>query len=69
MSARFEFLLRQGDTALVLGQRLSEWCGRGPALEEDIALANTALDYIGQAQLWLSFAGEVEELYEVASSR
>jgi ring-1,2-phenylacetyl-CoA epoxidase subunit PaaC len=56
----FELLLRQGDDALVLGQRLSEWCGRGPALEEDIALANTALDLIGQAQLWLGLAGERE---------
>lgn len=56
----FEFLLRQGDNALVLGHRTSEWCGVGPALEEDIALANTALDLIGQTQLWLSYAAEVE---------
>lgn len=56
----FEFLLRQGDNALVLGHRLSEWCGMGPVLEEDIALANTALDLIGQTRLWLSYAGEVE---------
>ena len=55
-----EFLLRMGDNALVLGQRLGEWTGRGPALEEDIALANTALDLIGQAQLWLGLAGRVE---------
>ena len=60
MSASFDFLVRLGDNALVLGQRLSEWTGRGPALEEDIALANTALDLIGQAQLWLGYAGEVE---------
>lgn len=53
-------LLRMGDNALVLGQRLSEWCGHAPVLEEDIALANTALDLIGQAQLWLSLAGERE---------
>ena len=58
--ALFEFLLRQGDNALVLGHRTSEWCGVGPVLEEDIALANTALDLIGQTQLWLAFAGEVE---------
>lgn len=57
---RTEFLLRLGDNALVLGQRLSEWTGRGPALEEDIALANTALDLIGQAQLWLGLAGRAE---------
>ena len=60
MTPLFEFLLRQGDNALVLGHRTSEWCGLGPALEEDIALANTALDLIGQAQLWLGYAAEVE---------
>lgn len=58
----FEFLLRMGDNTLVLGHRISEWCGTGPALEEDIALANTALDLIGQATLWLSLAGEVEDI-------
>ena len=40
---KFDYLLRLGDTALVLSQRLSEWVGKGPALEEDMALANTAL--------------------------
>ena len=54
------WLLRMGDNALVLGQRLSEWCGHAPALEEDIALANTALDLIGQAQMWLGLSGEIE---------
>jgi ring-1,2-phenylacetyl-CoA epoxidase subunit PaaC len=58
--ATFDYLLRLGDAPLVLGQRLSEWCGKGPALEEDIALTNVALDLIGQARLWLSYAGEVE---------
>ena len=58
--ARFEFVLRLADNALILGQRLSEWCGHGPALEEDIALANTALDLVGQARMWLSYAGELE---------
>jgi ring-1,2-phenylacetyl-CoA epoxidase subunit PaaC len=57
---KFEYLLRLGDNALVLSQRLCEWVGKGPALEEDMALANTALDLIGQARLWLSYAGEVE---------
>lgn len=57
---KFEYLLRLGDNALVLSQRLSEWVGKGPALEEDMALANTALDLIGQARLWLSCAGQVE---------
>ncbi|MDJ0824050.1 MAG: phenylacetate-CoA oxygenase subunit PaaC [Rhodobacter sp.] len=58
--ALFEFLLRLGDTTLILGHRVSEWCGHGPVLEEDIALANTALDLIGQTQLWLGLAAEVE---------
>lgn len=49
-----------GDNSLVMGHRLSEWCGVAPALEEDIAMANTALDMIGQAQLWLGYAAEVE---------
>ena len=57
----FEYLLRLGDDRLVLGHRLSEWCGHGPILEEDIALANIALDLIGQATLLLQAApGEVE---------
>ena len=58
--ALVEFLLRQGDNALVLGHRVSEWCGTAPALEEDIALANTALDLIGQTKLWLEYAAEIE---------
>lgn len=58
--ALFQFLLRMGDNCLVLSHRLSEWCGHAPALEEDIALANTALDLIGQAQLWLELAGKTE---------
>lgn len=59
-TALFEFLTRIGDNALILGHRVSEWCGHSPALEEDIALSNTALDLIGQTQLWLGLAGEVE---------
>jgi ring-1,2-phenylacetyl-CoA epoxidase subunit PaaC len=59
---KFEYLLRLGDNALVLSQRLTEWVGKGPALEEDMALANTALDLIGQARLWLAYAGEIEGL-------
>jgi len=58
--ALFQFLLRMGDNTLVLGHRVSEWCGHAPVLEEDIALANTALDLIGQTQLWLGLAAEVE---------
>ncbi len=60
MTAKFDYLLRLGDNCLVLSQQLSAWCGHGPALEEDLALTNTALDLLGQARLWLSFAGEVE---------
>ena len=56
----FEYLCRLGDNTLVLGHRVSEWCGKAPVLEEDIALANVALDLIGQTQLWLGLAGEVE---------
>lgn len=58
--ALFETLLRLGDSTLILGHRVSEWCGHSPALEEDIALANVALDLIGQTQMWLGLAGEVE---------
>ncbi len=56
----FEYLLRLGDERLVLGHRLSEWCGHGPILEEDIALTNIALDLIGQANALLDLAGSVE---------
>lgn len=52
--------LRMGDNALILGHRLSEWCGHAPALEEDIATANTALDLIGQCRMWLQLAGDAE---------
>ena len=60
MSAYFEFLLRMGDNTLILGHSVSEWCGHAPVIEEDIALANTALDLIGQTQMWLGLAAEVE---------
>jgi ring-1,2-phenylacetyl-CoA epoxidase subunit PaaC len=55
-----QYLLRIGDTALILGQRISEWTGHAPVLEEDIALANTALDLIGQARAVLTRAGQLE---------
>ena len=55
-----ELLLRLGDDRLILGHRLSEWCGHAPILEEDIALSNVALDLLGQATLFLHRAGEVE---------
>lgn len=59
-AAFYEFLLRMGDNTLILGHRVSEWCGHAPVLEEDIALANTALDLIGQTQMWLGLAAEVQ---------
>ena len=55
-----QYILRIGDTCLILGQRLGEWCGHAPVLEEDIALANMALDLIGQARGLLTRAGEIE---------
>jgi ring-1,2-phenylacetyl-CoA epoxidase subunit PaaC len=61
-AALFQYLLRLGDTSLVLGQRLGEWIGHAPALEEDLGLANVSLDLIGQARLLLTYAGEVEGL-------
>jgi len=59
-NSTFEYLLRLADDRLVLGHRLSEWCGHAPILEEDIALANIALDLIGQASALLKLAGEIE---------
>lgn len=59
-SPLFEYVLRLGDNALINGQRLSEWCGHGPFLEEDVGVANTALDLIGRARMLLSYAGQVE---------
>jgi ring-1,2-phenylacetyl-CoA epoxidase subunit PaaC len=56
--APLAYVLQLADTALVLGQRNAEWCGHGPALEEDIALANNSLDLIGQARMLYSLAGE-----------
>jgi ring-1,2-phenylacetyl-CoA epoxidase subunit PaaC len=61
-SALVAYLLRLGDDRLVLGHRLSEWCGHGPILEEDIAITNIALDLIGQAALLLKLAGDEEGL-------
>ena len=62
-----DYLLRLGDSSLVLGQRLGEWTGHGPVLEEDIAMANIALDFIGQARLLLTHAGKLEAQLKRAS--
>ena len=61
-AVRVDYLLRLGDDALVLGQRLGEWCGHGPVLEVDISLANLALDLIGQATFLLNEAGDGDRL-------
>jgi ring-1,2-phenylacetyl-CoA epoxidase subunit PaaC len=56
----FDYTLRLGDTCLILGQRLAEWTGHAPVLEEDLALGNLGLDLLGQARAFLTYAGEVE---------
>jgi ring-1,2-phenylacetyl-CoA epoxidase subunit PaaC len=58
--ALFAYAVRFGDDALVLGQRMAEWTGHAPIVEEDLALTNVALDLIGQARLWLTLAGICE---------
>lgn len=59
-SARATYVLRLADTSLILAQRLGEWVGHAPAIEEDLGLANTALDLLGQARLLLTYAGELQ---------
>ncbi|MBM7774534.1 ring-1,2-phenylacetyl-CoA epoxidase subunit PaaC [Actinokineospora baliensis] len=59
---RFESVLRLGDDALVAAQRMAQWCACAPQLEEDVALANIALDLLGQARALLTYAGELEGL-------
>lgn len=60
VSALADYAMRLGDDSLILGQRLTEWCGRAPALEIDLSLANMGLDLVGQATLFLELAGEIE---------
>lgn len=55
-----EYILRLGDDSLIIGHRLSEWCGHGPILEEDIAMTNLSLDFIGQATSLYEYAGKLE---------
>jgi ring-1,2-phenylacetyl-CoA epoxidase subunit PaaC len=62
-SPLFEYVLRLADSDLVLAQRLGEWAGKGPVLEEDIALTNVGLDLLGQARMWLAYAGEIEGMH------
>lgn len=54
-----EYVLRCADNNLILGHRLSEWCGHGPVLEQDIALTNIALDLLGQSRMYLQYAAEL----------
>ncbi|MBL4624586.1 MAG: phenylacetate-CoA oxygenase subunit PaaC [Flavobacteriales bacterium] len=58
--ALFDYCLRLGDSSLIVGHRLSEWCGHGPILEEDIAIINVSLDLVGQARTVLAYGGKVE---------
>jgi ring-1,2-phenylacetyl-CoA epoxidase subunit PaaC len=58
--ALINYSLRLGDSALILGQRMAEWCSNGPILEEDIALSNIGLDLFGQSRTMLTYAGELE---------
>ena len=58
--ALFNYLLRLADNGAILGHKLSEWCGHGPELEEDIAIINTALDLLGQSRSFYQYAAEVE---------
>jgi ring-1,2-phenylacetyl-CoA epoxidase subunit PaaC len=60
MDTAVQYVLRLGDNALVLSQRLGAWCGHGPVLEQDIALSNIALDLIGQSRMLLTHAGDLE---------
>ncbi len=60
-STKFDYVLQQADNSLVLGQRLAEWCGHGPVLEQDIAMTNISLDLIGQARLLYQYAAELQE--------
>ena len=59
-AARLDYLLQLADSSLILAQQLGAWVGHAPALEEDLGLANTALDLLGQARHLLSYAGELE---------
>lgn len=60
MDSKVTSILRWADDALILGQRLAEWCGHGPVLEQDIALTNISLDLIGQARSYYQYAAELE---------
>ena len=56
----FNYILQHADNCLILGQRLAEWCGHGPILEQDIAMTNISLDLIGQCRMWYQYAAEIQ---------
>lgn len=58
---KVDYLLHLADNALILGQRLGEWCGHGPVLEQDMAMTNIALDYLGRARLLFQYAAELKQ--------
>jgi len=60
MNSIIKYTLRIADSSLILGQRMSEWCSKGPTLEEDIALSNISLDLFGQANGFLEYASEID---------
>ncbi|WP_420316493.1 1,2-phenylacetyl-CoA epoxidase subunit PaaC [Ekhidna sp.] len=56
----YNYVLQHADNCLILGQRLAEWCGHGPILEQDIAMTNISLDLIGQCRMWYQYAAEIQ---------
>ena len=61
MNSLLKYVLRISDTSLITGQRISEWCSKGPTLEEDIALSNISLDLFGQANGFLEYASKIDK--------
>ena len=61
MNSLLKYVLRIGDSSLITGQRISEWCSKGPTLEEDIALSNISLDLFGQANGFLEYASKIDK--------
>ena len=60
MNSLFQYTLRIADSSLILGQRMSEWCSKGPTLEEDIAMSNIGLDLFGQANGFYEYAAQLD---------
>src|SRR5690606_5274967 len=66
---KLAFVLQLADNALILGHRISEWCGHGPVLEQDIAITNTALDHLGQARSLFQYAADLYNALPETSRR